>query len=127
MNVSINNTTAVSASSVNADELLNFITKAAAEGNKAAAEVLEHIASTEKKRNEKVVIRITDLKEGEIVTFAKKELGYFFWTLLDDLYMAEGMDFIQKVIGEGGRVPSNKVQKILAERFLHAFSFEGSN
>lgn len=125
MNVSINNTTAVSASSVEA--LYENIAELAKDGNTAAAEIMDYIASTEQKRNEKVVLFIDNPNKDEIVVYTKKELGYFFWTLLDDLYMAEGMDFIQKVIGEGGRVPSNKVQKILAERFLHAFSFEGSN
>jgi len=125
MKVSINNTTAVSASSVEA--LYENIAELAKDGNTAAAEIMDCIASTEQKRNEKVVLFIDSPNKDEIVSYTKKELGYFFWTLLDDLYMAEGMDFIQKVIGEGGRVPSNKVQKILAERFLHAFSFEGSN
>jgi len=125
MSVSINNTTAVSASSVEA--LYENIAELAKYGNTAAAEIMDYIASTEQKRNEKVVLFIDSPNKNEIVSYTKKELGYFFWTLLDDLYMAEGMDFIQKVIGEGGRVPSNKVQKILAERFLHAFSFEGSN
>jgi len=125
MSISINNTTAVSASSVEA--LYENIAELAKDGNTAAAEIMDYIAPTEQKRNEKVVLFIDSPNKDEIVSYTKKELGYFFWTLLDDLYMAEGMDFIQKVIGEGGRVPSNKVQKILAERFLHAFSFEGSN
>ncbi|MER2510831.1 MAG: hypothetical protein ABTQ25_00145 [Nitrosomonas ureae] len=125
MQVTINNTTAVSASSVEA--LYANIAELAKDGNTAAAEIMDYIASTEQKRNEKVVLFIDSPNKDEIVSYTKKDLGYFFWTLLDDLYMAEGMDFIQKVIGEGGRVPSNKVQKILAERFLHAFSFEGSN
>lgn len=110
-----------------ADELLNRITEMADNGNKAAVEILEYVAAKEQKKRAKAVIHIGGSDAGEVIPYTKKDLGYFFWTLLDDLYMAEGMDFIKEVIGEGGSQLSKKNQKILAERFLHAFSFEGSN
>lgn len=108
-------------------DLFHSITEMASKGNEAAVEVLQYIEAKEQKKRSKAVIHISGSDAGEVINYTKKDLGYFFWTLLDDLYMAEGMEFIKEVIGEGGNPPSKKVQKILAERFLHAFSFEGSN
>ena len=109
-----------------ADELLNRITEMAEQGNKSAVEILDYIEAEEQKKRSKAVIHIGGADVGEAIPYTKKDLGYFFWTLLDDLYMAKGMDFIKEVIDDGSQL-SKKNQKILAERFLHAFSFEGSN
>jgi len=61
---------------------------------------------------------------GQEVEMTIGEVGYFFWSLLDDLYLAKGMKFIKKTIGGGCLSTSKRKQLELAIRFLHVLGFE---
>ena len=85
------------------------------------AKMAEVQPTVEKKNTVLKIVRPT----GHEVEMTAGELGYFVWSLLDDLYLAKGMKYIKKTIGDGFEQGSDtKKQMELAGRFLYVLGFE---